>query len=122
VHPSELIPAHQALLAHNATVYVAGRDQAKAKKAIDELQVSTGKEARFLELDLGSLQSVKAAAAELAAKEPAVHLLFNNALVFLSSCGWAAETDEYFSGVMNPPMEKLTADVYDLQWGTNVLG
>jgi retinol dehydrogenase-12 len=79
VHLSELIHTHQALLAHNATVYVAGRDHAKAAKAIDELQVSTGKEARFLELDLGSLQSVKAAAAELAAKEPAVHLLFNNA-------------------------------------------
>ena len=27
-----------------------------------------------------------------------------------------------FRGVMIPPMEQLTADGYDLQFGTNVLG
>ena len=26
------------------------------------------------------------------------------------------------SGIMNPPMDALTAEGYDMQWGTNVLG
>jgi retinol dehydrogenase-12 len=71
----------RALLAHNAKVYVAGRDQAKAANAIAQLRSETGNEAIFLKLDLGNLKSVKAAAAELASKEPAIHMLFNNACV-----------------------------------------
>jgi retinol dehydrogenase-12 len=63
-------------------VYIAGRDSAKAAKTIGALKTETGKEAIFLMLDLGNLKSVKAAAEELASKEPAVHILFNNAFVF----------------------------------------
>jgi retinol dehydrogenase-12 len=70
---------------HGAKVYVAGRDAGKAATTIAALAAETGKTARFLRLDLGNLQSVKAAAAELAAQEPAVHLLFNNAWVLLNS-------------------------------------
>jgi hypothetical protein len=68
-------------------VYIAGRDEGKATKTIAQLKAETGKEALFLKLDLGSLKSVKAAAAELASKEQAVHMLFNNACVlFIAGC------------------------------------
>jgi retinol dehydrogenase-12 len=69
------------LLARNAKVYVAGRDEGKAAKTIADLKSQTGNEAIFLNVDLGSLKSVKAAAEELASKEHAVHMLFNNAFV-----------------------------------------
>jgi retinol dehydrogenase-12 len=71
----------QALLDHNAKVYIAGRDESKGSKTIGELKAQTSKQAHFLKLDLGNLKSIKAAAEELASKEPAVHILFNNAYV-----------------------------------------
>ncbi|GJE89085.1 NAD(P)-binding protein [Phanerochaete sordida] len=94
----------RALLQHNARVYLAARTRSKAEAAIKDLKEATGKEAIFLELDLGSLASVRKAAEEFLAKERALHVLFNNA------------------GVMIPPVEQLTSDGYDLQFGTNVLG
>ncbi|KAI5114641.1 hypothetical protein M0805_001569, partial [Coniferiporia weirii] len=60
--------------------------------------------ALFLELDLASLKSVKRAAAEFQSKESQLHILFNN------------------GGVMIPPIEQLTQEGYDLQFGTNCLG
>jgi len=54
----------QALLAHNAKVYIAARSLEKSEKAIQELRDATGKEAQFLSLDLGDLKSIKAAAEE----------------------------------------------------------
>lgn len=54
----------QALLEHNAKVYLAARSKDKAEAAIRDLQQSTGKEAIFLHLDLGNLASVRASAAE----------------------------------------------------------
>jgi retinol dehydrogenase-12 len=74
---------YQALLSHNAKVYIAGRDREKATRMIDTLEMETGHKAIFLNLDLASLQSVKAAAAELASGETDLHLLFNNAYVGL---------------------------------------
>jgi len=94
----------KALLQHNATVYLAARSKEKAQTAIDKLKEETGKEAIFLELDLGNLASVRKAAAEFLSKEPELHVLFNNA------------------GVMVPPIDMTTADGYDLQFGTNVIG
>jgi len=64
----------------------------------------TGKEAVFLKLDLADLKSIKASAEEFKKKEKELHVLINNA------------------GVMVPPIEQLTAQGYDLQFGTNVLG
>ncbi|KAF5382757.1 hypothetical protein D9615_002891 [Tricholomella constricta] len=93
-----------ALLAHNAKVYMAARSAEKAKAAIEDLRVQTGKEALFLKLDLADLKSVKAAAVEFQEKEKELHILFNN------------------GGVMQSPVDQLTADGYDLQMGTNVLG
>ena len=54
----------QALLDKNAKVYLAARNEARAKGAIAELLKETGKEAIWLKLDLSSLQSIENAAAE----------------------------------------------------------
>ncbi|KAJ7695648.1 NAD-P-binding protein [Mycena rosella] len=94
----------QALLQHNAKVYIAGRSEEKVKAAIKELQTQTGKEAEFLQLDLADLPSIKRAAQEFTEKETQLHVLFNN------------------GGVMFPPIDQLSAQNYDLQFGTNVLG
>ncbi|KAF5337815.1 hypothetical protein D9758_015699 [Tetrapyrgos nigripes] len=94
----------KALLEHNAKVYLGARSQAKAEAAIEDLRQKTGKEAIWLKLDLADLKSVKAAVEEFSSKESRLDVLFNNA------------------GVMGPNFEDLTAQGYDLQWGTNVLG
>ncbi|KAL6306485.1 hypothetical protein BKA93DRAFT_729246 [Sparassis latifolia] len=92
------------LLTHNAKVYLAARSQVKAEDAIRELHKETGKTAIFLKLDLANLSAIKASAEDLLSKEPELHVLFNN------------------GGVMTPPVEHLTSDGYDLQFGTNTLG
>ncbi|KAG2009556.1 short-chain dehydrogenase [Coprinopsis cinerea AmutBmut pab1-1] len=94
----------KALLSRNAKVYLAGRSQEKVERAIQELKQETGKEGIFLHLDLGDLKSVKKAAEEFISKEKKLHILFNNA------------------GVMTPPIDMVTTQGYDLQFGTNVLG
>ncbi|EIW52321.1 NAD-P-binding protein [Trametes versicolor FP-101664 SS1] len=93
----------KALLQHNAKVYMASRSKDKAEKAIAALKEATGKEALFHELDLSSLASVKKSAEEFLTKEHELHILYNNA------------------GVMIPPVDQLTKDGYDLQFGTNVV-
>ena len=52
------------MLAKNAKVYLAARNNDKAKAAIADLKYATGKEAIFLKLDLSSLGSIKTAAEE----------------------------------------------------------
>jgi len=52
------------LLAKNAKVYLAARNEPRAKAAIAELLAETGKEAIWLELDLSSFQSIDKAAAK----------------------------------------------------------
>ncbi|CAL1713794.1 unnamed protein product [Somion occarium] len=94
----------KALLEHNAKVYMGSRSKSKADAAIKDLKAATGKEAIFLELDLSSLASVRRAADEFLSKETELHLLFLNA------------------GVMVPPLDQITAEGYDLQFGTNVVG
>ncbi|KAH9859027.1 NAD-P-binding protein [Lenzites betulinus] len=86
----------KALLQHDAKVYMASRNRTKALAAIAELRKQTGKEAIYLSLDLADLRSVKAAAREFMSQETRLHVLFNSG--------------------------GLTADGYDLQFGTNVLG
>ncbi|KAG6812183.1 hypothetical protein H0H92_003988 [Tricholoma furcatifolium] len=98
----------RALLSHNAKVYMASRNIAKATAAIEELKEDTGKEALFLELDLASLKSVRNAAEELLGKEKELHVLFNNGgTMFLMETSHSLD---------------VTEDGYDIQWGTNVLG
>jgi len=94
----------KALLSKNAKVYMASRSQAKAEAAIADLEGETGKKAIFLELDLADLASVKRSAETFQSQEKELHILFNS------------------GGVMIPPMEDLTKQGYDLQFGTNVLG
>ncbi|KAI0072976.1 NAD(P)-binding protein [Panus rudis PR-1116 ss-1] len=94
----------KALLEHNAKVYLGARSKSKAEAAIQDLKDATGREAIWLELDLSSLASVRKAADEFLSKEKELHMLYLNA------------------GVMWPPVDQLTADGYDLQFGTNVIG
>lgn len=142
-----LSSANQALLQHNATTYVAGRTRSKAMAVIEELEESTGKTARFLEVDLGSIASVRAAAEEFMRW---VCTQFNGAsptcspvtnqdgagaacplqqCVCLIACycnvDYGAQlTFASFSAInaMGSPKETLTVDGYDLQFGTNVIG
>ncbi|KAL0573368.1 short-chain alcohol dehydrogenase [Marasmius crinis-equi] len=94
----------KAVLAKNAKVYIACRSCEKGENALASLREETGKEAHFLQMDLASLASVREAARKLLELEPKLHILFNNA------------------GVMEPSIDLLTADGYDLTVGTNVLG
>ncbi|KAJ7103405.1 NAD(P)-binding protein [Mycena belliarum] len=94
----------KALLPKNAKVYMLSRSKERAESAISRLKTETGKEALFIQLDLSDLDSVRRASDELISKESKLDVLFNN------------------GGVMNTPIEQLTAQGFDLQFGTNVIG
>ncbi|KAF2442378.1 NAD(P)-binding protein [Karstenula rhodostoma CBS 690.94] len=95
------------LYAANATLYIAGRSQEKANKALDELRSahphSTGR-VEFLQLDLADLTSIKPAVQTFLAREDRLDVLVNNA------------------GVMWPPPGSVSAQGYELQTATNVYG
>ncbi|KIK97831.1 hypothetical protein PAXRUDRAFT_9936, partial [Paxillus rubicundulus Ve08.2h10] len=92
------------LLAKNAKVWIACRDVSKGEAALKELKERTGRDAHLLKLNLSNLKSIKNSAEDFLRQESQLHILFNNA------------------GVMNSPVEMITDDGYDLQFGTNVLG
>ncbi|KAK1234546.1 short-chain alcohol dehydrogenase [Marasmius sp. AFHP31] len=94
----------KAVLAKNAKVYVACRSSEKGESAIGRLREETGKDAHFLRLDLSSFVSIEQAAQEFLRSEKFLHILFNNA------------------GVMEPPIDQVTTEGYDLTVGTNVVG
>ncbi|KAH9023935.1 NAD-P-binding protein [Lactarius hengduanensis] len=76
-----------------------------SQKAIEELKKETEKDGIFFpELDLADLVSIKAAAKEYISKETELYTLYNN------------------GGVMNTPIDHVTAQGFDVQFGTNVLG
>jgi NAD(P)-dependent dehydrogenase (short-subunit alcohol dehydrogenase family) len=87
------------LAARGATVVLACRSEDKARRAAAEIGGAT----EILRLDLGSLDAVRAAAAEAHERWDRIDLLVNNA------------------GVMIPPLQR-TADGFELQFGTNHLG
>jgi len=92
------------LAARGASVVMAVRDTAKGDAAAARIRkLSPAADVTVHKLDLGSLASVRAAGAELAAAYPRIDLLINNA------------------GVMYPP-KQTTADGFELQFGTNHLG
>lgn len=94
----------RALAARGAKVVMAVRDTAKGETAAARIrQLHPGSEVTVQKLDLGSLASVREAAAEIAAAHPRIDLLINNA------------------GVMYPPKSN-TSDGFELQFGTNHLG
>ncbi|GAA3628729.1 SDR family NAD(P)-dependent oxidoreductase [Kineosporia mesophila] len=89
----------RALAEHGASVVLAVRDVEKGKQAAARI---TG-DVSVQELDLSSLDSVRAAAADLRAAHPGIDLLINNA------------------GVMYTP-KLATRDGFEMQFGTNHLG
>jgi NAD(P)-dependent dehydrogenase (short-subunit alcohol dehydrogenase family) len=92
------------LAARGASVVLAVRDTGKGKAAAARIAgAAPGATVTVQPLDLASLESVRAAAAELRARHPAIDLLVNNA------------------GVMFPPRQ-TTPDGFELQLGTNHLG
>jgi NAD(P)-dependent dehydrogenase (short-subunit alcohol dehydrogenase family) len=93
------------LARHGAHVLLACRDTAKGAAALARIRTELpAASAEVVHLDLASLSSVHAfAQAELALNKP-LDLLINNA------------------GVMAPPKRSETADGFELQFGTNVLG
>ncbi|KAF8155230.1 hypothetical protein K438DRAFT_1987139 [Mycena galopus ATCC 62051] len=92
------------LLLKNAKVYLAARSPEKAAAAIKSLEAETKKSAIFLQLDLADLPSVRKAAETFLSQESKLDILFNN------------------GGVMMCAPDLLTAQNYDLQFGTNVIG
>jgi NAD(P)-dependent dehydrogenase (short-subunit alcohol dehydrogenase family) len=79
--------AVQVLLSKNARVYIAARDESRAKKTTEELKEETGKQCVFfLKLDLADLPSVKAAVEEFTGKETKLHTLYNNGLALSQVC------------------------------------
>ena len=92
------------LAQRGAKVVMAVRDTAKGDAAAAQIRTATpAADVTVHRLDLGSLDSVRAAGAELAGSYPRIDLLINNA------------------GVMYPP-KQTTADGFELQFGTNHLG
>jgi NAD(P)-dependent dehydrogenase (short-subunit alcohol dehydrogenase family) len=92
------------LAERGASVVLAVRDVEKGKRAAARIaDTAPGADVTVQELDLTSLESVHAGAAELRAKHPRIDLLINNA------------------GVMTPP-KQTTRDGFELQVGTNHLG
>ncbi|WP_198655277.1 SDR family NAD(P)-dependent oxidoreductase [Streptomyces geranii] len=89
----------RALAEHGATVVLAVRDVEKGRQAAARM----AGDVTVQQLDLTSLESIRAAAADLRGTHTAIDLLINNA------------------GVMYPP-KQTTRDGFELQFGTNHLG
>ena len=93
-----------ALAGRGARVVLAVRNLEKGKQAVARITAATpGAEVELQELDLTSLESVRAAAAQLRSGHDRIDLLINNA------------------GVMYTP-RSTTKDGFELQFGTNHLG
>ena len=91
------------LAARGARVLLGCRDQAKATEAIGRIRRITPKaDVSWLPLDLGDIESIRAAAIAVAA-EPRIDALINNA------------------GIMNPPLMR-TRQGFESQFGVNHLG
>ncbi|KAE9577791.1 putative oxidoreductase [Colletotrichum fructicola] len=91
------------------TVYIAGRDEAKARDAISAIEKDTTTDSivgglRFLKVALDDFVSIKAAAEKFLAEEERLDGLFNNA------------------GVSNPPAGWVSAQGHEIQLATNCLG
>ena len=95
----------RALAAAGATVVVAARNPGKTdrRRRLDHARTHPTAELDVVALDLGSLDSVHAAAATIVERHPRIDILVNNA------------------GLMGLP-EQATADGFEMQFGVNHLG
>jgi NAD(P)-dependent dehydrogenase (short-subunit alcohol dehydrogenase family) len=85
-------------------VVLAGRNPEKGRHSVQRIQaIVPSASVRFELLDLASLASVAAFASRMIADRRPLDILMNNA------------------GVMTPPVRRVTADGYELQFGTNYL-
>ena len=93
------------LARHGATVLLACRDRTRGEAALARLRRETGTgAAELILLDLASQASIHQVAQSLLAQAKPIDVLVNNA------------------GVMAPSSRRETADGFELQFGTNVLG
>jgi retinol dehydrogenase-14 len=88
-----------------AKVVMLGRDRDRGEEAAQRVRegAAPGADASFVSLDLASFASVCAAAAEIASRHDAVHVLVNNAGVHLRS-------------------RAVSADGFEMTWAVNHLG
>jgi NAD(P)-dependent dehydrogenase (short-subunit alcohol dehydrogenase family) len=94
-----------ALAGAGATVVLTGRNDAKGRRALEEIRTQVpNARISYEELDLAKLASVADFAARFAAAHASLDLLINNA------------------GVMALPKRQETADGFEMQLGTNYLG
>ncbi len=88
-----------------AEVILPVRNQRKGEAAIARIhQLTPGADVSLRRLDLSSLASVAALGDTLRSEGRPIHLLINNA------------------GIMTPPQRQVTADGFEVQFGTNHLG
>ncbi|YAL81854.1 SDR family oxidoreductase [Dermacoccaceae bacterium W4C1] len=88
-----------------AEVLLPVRNPVKGEKAIATITAAVPQaQVSLRQLDLSSLESVRALATVLTGEGVPVNLLINNA------------------GVMTPPQRQTTTDGFEVQWGTNHLG
>ena len=81
------IETARALLLAGARVILPVRDRAKGERVAAELSQSTRGTVELVDLDLGSLASVRRGAAEIRQLAPQVHVLINNAGVMATPQG-----------------------------------
>ncbi|MBR0957240.1 SDR family oxidoreductase [Bradyrhizobium japonicum] len=94
-----------ALACAGGEVIIAGRNASKGIDAVARIRSRQPKvNVRFEQLDLADIRSVRAFGSRLRAERDSLDLLVNNA------------------AVMTPPIRQMTADGFELQFGTNHLG
>ena len=94
-----------ALAGAGAQVVLTGRNPVKGAAALESIRAAhPGAAISYETLDLGSLASVQDFAERFKREHASLHILINN------------------GGVMAPPTRQVTADGFELQFGTNYLG
>jgi len=98
--------AAKVLAGQGGNIVLACRDMARASKAVEAIRsVASGDGgATAVQLNLGSLASVRGASAEIIQMAPQIDALICNA------------------GIMAPPSRQLTDDGFEIQFGVNHLG
>ncbi|MDR1539282.1 MAG: SDR family oxidoreductase [Clostridiales bacterium] len=94
----------KALALKGAKVIIIGRNQKKGSEAIERIKkIDANSDVSFFPVDLGNLSAIKSFADQMNKQLYRLDILINNA------------------GVMMPAKRQLTADGFELQFGTNYL-